>query len=228
MPTPRHATARIATLRDHLRSAVAVRTLGDATAAALASACDRWLNDEACAVTLDRAFGVQPEAGHGDPREDLRRERWNGLLCEAAHRLDGDSLSARACELHRLLSRYSASPRWRQDRIAARCPYEPGTMDALLYEILRLRPIVLSERRLREIVSLATKGGLLVASDLRDMGKAKRSESETGATHGFVETGVGIGGRSGAGSGGAVACRAGAAAVAAPTHRPSAPRRRRA
>jgi hypothetical protein len=226
MPTPRHAAARIAELRYHLRSAVAVRTLGDATAAALADACDRWLNDEACEITLDRAFGVQPQAGHCDPRKDLRRERWHRLLREAVHRLGGDSLSARACELHRLLSRYHESPRWREDRIAPRRPYQPGTMDALLYEILRMTPVVLSERRLREIVGLATKGGLLIANDLRDMGKAKRSESETGATHG-IETGVGAGGRPGTGSGGAAARSARAAAVAAPDYRPSAPGRRR-
>jgi hypothetical protein len=226
MPTPRHAATRIAELRDHLRSAVATRTLGDATAAALADACDSWLKDEACEITLDRAFGVQPQAGHCDPREDLRRERLNRLLREAAHRLRGDSLSARVCELHRLLSRYRESPRWREDRIAPRRPYGPGTIDALLYEILRLKPVVLSERRLREIVSLATKGGVLFANDSRDMGKAKRGESETGATHG-VETGVGAGGRPGTGSGGAAARSARAAAAAAPDYRPSTPRRRR-
>jgi len=224
MPTALQALADLAALRDHLRGAAAALALGDARAAGLAGACDRWLNDEACAVTLCEAFGVQREAGHCDPRKDLRRERWNDMLRAAADRLPGDSLSERARELHRRLSRYRDSPRWRQDRIAARCPYEPGTIAALLFEILRVNPAVLSVERLRKVVAdLGAEGPLSTTSDLGETGNAKRTK---GATHG-IEIRTGVSGRPGAGSRSAAARGAGAAAAVAPDYRPSAPRRRR-
>jgi hypothetical protein len=125
---------------------------------------------------------------------DLRRDRRDVLHRAAADNLAG-SHSERARELHRLLTQYHDSPRWRRDRVAALCPYEAETIPALLYEILRIDPVVLSAERLRKVVAdLGAEPPLFATSDMRDTGKAKRSESNTGATHG-IKTGTRAGGR---------------------------------
>jgi hypothetical protein len=199
-----------------------------ADAAAIGQAIEQFLDgrepygDRA----LYEALGLALAAGEDDPRTVLRFECRDQLIAAEIEQMPGKKPAARVKEFRRRLSEYFHGD-WRRDRTAPCCPYAADTENARFWRILQIDPNVLSVRRLRDIVGkLAAKGGLFVANDLADMGKAKRSESETGETHGIVETGVGAGGRPGTRSGGAAARSAGAAAVAAPDYRPTAPRRR--
>jgi hypothetical protein len=147
MASPLQAAGRIAQLRDFLRGAAAAAELGEATAQALAGACTAWLDG---ALTLDRAFGVRPASGR-DPRTELRHERRKRLLRDIAARFPGSDLK-RADQLHERLSIYFGG-RWRRDRLADRCPYAPDTVEAALWQTLKIEPAVLSGDRIRRLIS---------------------------------------------------------------------------
>jgi len=201
-----------------------------ADAAAIGRAIEQFLDGREAygERALYEALDLALAAGEDDPRTVFRFECRDQLIAAEIERMPGKKPAARAKEFRRRLSEYFHGD-WRRDRTAPSCPYAADTQNARFWRILQTDPNVLGLRRLRDIVGkLAAKGGLFITNDLADMGKAKRSESDTGATHGVVETGVGTSGRSDAGSRGAAAGGARAAAVAAPDHRPSAPRRRRA
>jgi hypothetical protein len=181
------AMARLQRLGAHLAHG---EPLPAADAAAIGRAIERFLDDREPYGdrTLYEALGLALAAGEDDPRTVLRFEFRDQLNAAEIERMPGEKLAARAREFRRRLSEYFHGD-WRRDRTAPCCPDAADPQNARFWRILQTDPNVLSVRRLRDIVGeLAAKGGLFVANDLADIGKAKRSESETGATHGIVET----------------------------------------
>ncbi|MFZ0853163.1 MAG: hypothetical protein WAO08_28685 [Hyphomicrobiaceae bacterium] len=78
----------------------------------------------------------------------------NALLVEAACHFQGLSAREVGRRLHVALVRYQQG-RWRRSRIDPVCPHEPGTLAAALWEILRCRDHIVSERTIRAVLSRA-------------------------------------------------------------------------
>jgi len=136
---------------------------GDAVA--IGQAIEQWLADgDAFAVrSLYERLGLALAAGEHDPRKARREERRDALLVAALQLMRGESGTARARELYQRLRTYFDGPRWRIDRLAARCPYGAGMFEALVWEALMLDPRVLSAERLRRLLGeLVTKSPLSV------------------------------------------------------------------
>jgi hypothetical protein len=127
-----------------------LRRLGTPDAMELAAGLERWLTDPDKG-SMDDALGLTLGRGSNDPRADIRRERRDRLLVEAADQL---SPGADACEqsriLHARLSAY-ASGRWRHDRVKDSNPYRDDAIEHLFFEVFRLvdhAPVVGSLRRI--------------------------------------------------------------------------------
>jgi hypothetical protein len=78
----------------------------------------------------------------------------DALLVEAARRYcAGMSDRAAAAMLHTKLARYRAGA-WRRTRVEAQCPPRHlGRLDELLWQLLRLRDAIPSERLIRLVLS---------------------------------------------------------------------------
>jgi hypothetical protein len=103
--------------------------------------------------SLYEALGLALGNGEHDPRAELRRERRDTLYVAGVELMPGVERKARAEALHLKLSAYFASARWKVDstRLAAGCPYPPGSLAAIMWGILALDPKVLSGERIRRL-----------------------------------------------------------------------------
>jgi hypothetical protein len=103
-----------------------------------------YLVDGAAAGELGEHLGL---SGGGPTRHGLILARRNTLLGQVARIwFGGLPVTTQAKKLSKALAVYETRI-WPGSRMASECPHQPGSMDAAMWQILRLRGSALSSRQ---------------------------------------------------------------------------------
>ena len=133
----------------HLRDGT---PLPDAAREHVALAVEGWIFGEA--ESLDAALGIKPDAGQRSLPTQFARHRRDALVREAAQRFaEGATDAARARWIAERWKRYAATGWARERHLDAPPMHRAGTVEALLFEAMKVADATLTERTIRLILA---------------------------------------------------------------------------
>lgn len=173
------ATGVLLRIREKIASS---EPLADDEARYFLRAIDEWLSGSEFAT----AFGVKPGPGEADPRTTIAENRRDELIRTAAQKFFGQVPAARrAEELHRAWARYFDGAWHAMDSRLADCPTRyVGKLEALLFQITKLRPHVLSERQIRRILAMRPPGFVATKLWSKETGRSSRQTDRAASFQG--------------------------------------------